>query len=334
MGSLNSGSLQSKTMKHCQIFITSFIIVAISTKTSAKILVNRKSDAAEVILPKSSAEAFLPKHKECVSHFGLGERMCLPPNRPTNCSDESWKELHHIRILPCPTSVSKSQMEICPKLKNLNDTLKNMESCEKLEHFYNVTANNMRANLVKNQNHTNHILQNMTHDVNSFHIMNLCLEKEMELHASVIKCNLKFQNAMLASDAENIHKLALSIQNLEKIADPLILEKYKGHRLNHLNIFKKISELNYNVTGSYIPMNLKLLRNITDELKDDLAMSINHQLKEAEKSFNGLSFFGGMIFVTIIVLLSYFTLRCYKKKKCGSHNYHRQINLENTSIIK
>ena len=209
-----------------------------------------------------------------------------------------------------------------------------MESCEKLEHFYNVTANNMRANLVKNQNHTNHILQNMSH-AKFFHIMSLCLEKEMELHASVIKCNLKFQNAMLASDAEDIHKLALSIQDLEKIADPLILEKYKGHRLNHLNIFKKISELNYNVTGSYIPMNLKFLRNITDELKEDLAMSINHQLKEAEKSFNGLSFFGGMIFVTIIVLLSYFTLRCYKKKKCGSHNYHRQINLENpSSIIK
>ena len=64
-----------------------------------------------------------------------------------------------------------------------------------------------------------------------------------------------------------------------------------------------------------------------------LAMSINHQLKEAEKSFNGLSFFGGMIFVTMIVLLSYFTLRCYKKKKYGSHKYHQQNDLED-SILK
>ena len=203
----------------------------------------------------------------------------------------------------------------------------NMESCEKLEHFYNVTANNVRKNLSKN-----HTLKNMT-DLNIFyHIIQFCLEKEMELHASVIKCNLKVQNAILASDAEDIHKLALSIQDLEKISDPLILEKYRGHRLNHLNIFKKISELNYNVTGSYIPMNLKLLRNITDELKEDLAMSINHQLNETKKSFNGSSFFGGMIFVTIIVLLSYFILRCYKKKKYGSHNYHRQNDLENPIV--
>ena len=104
-------------MKLCQIFITSFIVLAFSiirTSAAQNNIIDRKSDA----------EAFIPKHKECVSNFGLLERMCLPPNRPTNCSEESWKQLHlfHNTILPCPT-ISKDQMEICPKLKDLNDTL-------------------------------------------------------------------------------------------------------------------------------------------------------------------------------------------------------------------
>ena len=208
-----------------------------------------------------------------------------------------------------------------------------MESCEKLGHFYNVTANTVWANLHLVENHTTSTNSSETDLNNFYNIIAHCLEKEMELHASIIKCNSKSNNAFQAFLTEEIHKLALSIKDLENIADPLILEKYRGHRLNHLNIIKNISESNYNVTGSYIPINLEHLRNITNELKGDLAMSINHQLKEAKRTFNGTSFFGGVIFVTIFVLLSYFTLRCYKKKKYGSHKYHQQNDLED-SILK
>jgi len=218
-------------------------------------------------------------------------------------------------ILPCPSTVSKAQIEICPKLKDFKGTLDNMESCEKLEHFYNATEDIVMANLQFAIDTENDL-------INFRNIIQHCLEKEMELHASIITCNSKSNNAFQAFITEEIHKLALSIKDLENIADPLILELYRGHRLNHLNIIKNISESNYNVTGSYIPINLEHLKNITNELKGDLAMSINHQLKEAKRTFNGTSFFGGVIFVTIVVLLSYFTLRCYKKKNYGSHKYH------------
>ena len=208
-----------------------------------------------------------------------------------------------------------------------------MESCEKIEHFYNATADTMRANLHLVENHTTSTNSSET-DWNNFHnIITHCLEKEMELHASIITCNSKISNSLQASMTEEIHKLALSIKDLENIADPLILEKYRDHHLNHLNINKNMNETHYNETGSYIPINLEFLRNITNELKEDLAMSINHQLKEAKRTFNGTSFFGGVIFVTIVVLLSYFTLRCYKKKKYGSHKYHQQNDLED-SILK
>ena len=104
------------TMQHRRIFLTSFIVVFVSTRTSAKYAV--------VIDGKSQAEAFIPKHKECVSKVGLLEHMCLPPNRPTNCSEESWKKLYLLKppILKCP-KVSKAQIEICPKLKDFNGTL-------------------------------------------------------------------------------------------------------------------------------------------------------------------------------------------------------------------
>ena len=105
------------TMGHRRIFLTSFIMIFVSTRTSAKYAV--------VIDGKSQAEAFIPKHKECVSKVGLLEHMCLPPNRPTNCSEESWKQLHFLKppILPCPSTVSKAHIEICPKLKDFNGTL-------------------------------------------------------------------------------------------------------------------------------------------------------------------------------------------------------------------
>ena len=105
------------TMGHRRIFLTSFIMIFVSTRTSAKYAV--------VIDGKSLAEAFIPKHKECVTKVGLYEEMCLPPNRPTNCSEESWKQLHFLKppILPCPSTVSKAHIEICPKLKDFNGTL-------------------------------------------------------------------------------------------------------------------------------------------------------------------------------------------------------------------
>ena len=201
-----------------------------------------------------------------------------------------------------------------------------MESCEKLEHFYNATEDIVMANL-------QFAIDTETDLINFRNIIQHCLEKEMELHASIITCNSKISNSLQASMTEEIHKLALSIKDLENIADPLILEKYRDHHLNHLNIIKNMNETHYNETGSYIPISLGFLRNITNELKVDLAMGINHQLKVAKRTFNGTSFFGGVIFVTIVVLLSYFTLRCYKKKKYGSHKYHQQNDLED-SILK
>ena len=105
------------TMQHRRIFLTSFIVVFVSTRTSAKYAV--------VIDGKSQAEAYIPKHKECVTKVGLYEEMCLPPNRPSNCSEESWKQLHFLKppVLPCPSTFSKAQIEICPKLKDFNGTL-------------------------------------------------------------------------------------------------------------------------------------------------------------------------------------------------------------------
>ena len=120
MYQLYLGALVEKitlTMGHRRIFLTSFIMIFVSTRTSAKYAV--------VIDGKSQAEAFIPKHKECVTKVGLYEEMCLPPNRPTNCSEESWKQLHFLKppILPCPSTVSKAHIEICPKLKDFNGTL-------------------------------------------------------------------------------------------------------------------------------------------------------------------------------------------------------------------
>ena len=105
------------TMGHRRIFLTSFIMIFVSTRTSAKYAV--------VIDGKSLAEAFIPKHKECVTKVGLYEEMCLPPNRPSNCSEESWKQLHFLKppVLQCPSTVSKAHIEICPKLKDFNGTL-------------------------------------------------------------------------------------------------------------------------------------------------------------------------------------------------------------------
>ena len=105
------------TMQHRSIFLTSFIVVFVSMRTSAKYAV--------VIDGKSQAEAYIPKHKECVTKVGLYEEMCLPPNRPSNCSEESWKQLHFLKppVLPCPSTFSKAQIEICPKLKDFNGTL-------------------------------------------------------------------------------------------------------------------------------------------------------------------------------------------------------------------
>ena len=106
------------TMQHRYIFLSSFIVIFVSTRTSF-------AKYAVVIDGKSQAEAFIPKHKECVTKVGLYEEMCLPPNRPTNCSEESWKQLHFLKppILPCPSTVSKAHIEICPKLKDFNGTL-------------------------------------------------------------------------------------------------------------------------------------------------------------------------------------------------------------------
>ena len=107
----------SLTMEHLHIFPTIFIMIFVSTRTSAKYAV--------VIDGKSQAEAYIPKHKECVTKVGLYEEMCLPPNRPSNCSEESWKQLHFLKppVLPCPSTFSKAQIEICPKLKDFNGTL-------------------------------------------------------------------------------------------------------------------------------------------------------------------------------------------------------------------
>lgn len=106
------------TMDHRCIFLTSFIVIFVSTRTSF-------AKYAVVIDGKSHAEAFIPKHKECVTKVGLYEEMCLPPNRPTNCSEESWKQLHFLKppVLQCPSTVSKAHIEICPKLKDFNGTL-------------------------------------------------------------------------------------------------------------------------------------------------------------------------------------------------------------------
>ena len=108
-------------MEHLHIFPTIFIVIFVSTRTSANYEV--------VIDGKSQAEAFIPKHKECLSKVGLYEQMCVPPNRPNNCSEESWKQLQLYKhpilgpILPCPSTVSKAQIEICPKLKDFKGTL-------------------------------------------------------------------------------------------------------------------------------------------------------------------------------------------------------------------
>ena len=66
MCQLHFGALIEKitlTMQHRSIFLTSFIVVFVSMRTSAKYAV--------VIDGKSQAEAFIPKHKECVSKVGL-----------------------------------------------------------------------------------------------------------------------------------------------------------------------------------------------------------------------------------------------------------------------
>ena len=55
--------------------------------------------------------------------------------------------------------------------------------------------------------------------------------------------------------------------------------------------------------------------NIT-HLFEDMVSQLN---KAKERRFDGLSFFGGMIFVTIIVIILFFSYKYHKKRKSGNN---------------